>query len=74
MGRTPGDSAAGEELTEREVAVLRMLASSLSQREIASALYVSANTLKTHTRTIYRKLDASSRAEAIAHARERGVL
>ncbi len=41
-GRKPGASAPAEDLTEREVAVLRMLASSISQREIASALYVSA--------------------------------
>jgi LuxR family transcriptional regulator, maltose regulon positive regulatory protein len=64
----------GDELTEREIAVLRMLAGSLTQREIASALYVSVNTLKTHTRTIYRKLGASSRVEAVALSRQRGLL
>ncbi len=70
-----GTPAAGEEdLTERELGVLRMLASSLSQPEIASALYVTANTLKTHTRAIYRKLGASSRSDAVARARERGLL
>jgi LuxR family maltose regulon positive regulatory protein len=79
--RAAGPSRAGEgltdgheELTERELGVLRMLASSLTQREIASALYVSVNTLKTHTRTIYRKLDASSRVDAVARSRERGLL
>src|ERR671930_1021951 len=54
----------------RELAVLRLLASKLSQREIAGELYVSFNTVKTHTRAIFRKLGAASRAEAVARARE----
>jgi LuxR family maltose regulon positive regulatory protein len=63
-----------EPLTEREQAVLRFLPGSLSQREIAKALYVTPNTLKTHLRAVYRKLDAESRHEAVVHARERGLL
>ena len=63
-----------EELTDRELAVLRLLPSGLSRREIADALYVSQNTVKTHVKGIYRKLDASSREEAVARARELGVL
>jgi LuxR family transcriptional regulator, maltose regulon positive regulatory protein len=62
------------ELSERELAVLRLLESKLSQREIAGELYVSFNTVKTHTRTIFRKLGAASRAEAVARARELGLL
>jgi LuxR family transcriptional regulator, maltose regulon positive regulatory protein len=62
------------ELSERELAVLRLLASKLSQREIAAELYVSFNTVKTHTRAIFRKLGATSRAEAIERARELGLL
>jgi LuxR family maltose regulon positive regulatory protein len=62
------------ELSERELAVLRLLGSKLSQREIAAELYVSFNTVKTHTRAIFRKLDASSRAEAVNRARELGLL
>ena len=65
---------AGEELSERELAVLRMLATQLTRREIGAALYVSLNTVKTHTRGIFRKLDASTRAEAVEHARARGLL
>jgi LuxR family transcriptional regulator, maltose regulon positive regulatory protein len=57
------------ELTERERAVLRLLATNLSQREIGGALYVSVNTVKTHTRGIFRKLHASSRREAVERAR-----
>jgi LuxR family transcriptional regulator, maltose regulon positive regulatory protein len=68
--RRPRAAFAGEELTDRELAVLRLLASGLSRREIAEALYVSQNTVKTHLRAIYRKLDASSRGEVVARGRE----
>jgi LuxR family maltose regulon positive regulatory protein len=62
------------ELSERELAVLRLLASRLSQREIAAELYVSFNTVKSHTRSIFRKLGVDSRAEAVDRAREHGLL
>ena len=62
------------ELSERELAVLRLLGSKLSQREIAAELYVSFNTVKTHTRAIFRKLGVVSRAEAVSRARELGLL
>jgi LuxR family maltose regulon positive regulatory protein len=67
-------AASREELTERELAVLRLLDSDLSQREIGTALYVSLNTVKTHTRGIFRKLDASNRGEAVTRARALGLL
>lgn len=63
-----------EELTDRELAVLRYLASSLSQREIAAELYVSLNTVKTHSRAVYRKLGVGDRKAAIQAAREVGLL
>ena len=50
-----------------------LLASQLSQREIGSELYVSFNTVKAHTRSIFRKLGASNRAEAVARGRELGL-
>ncbi|MGD9890512.1 MAG: LuxR C-terminal-related transcriptional regulator [Dehalococcoidia bacterium] len=59
-----------EELTEAELRVLRMMAGDLSQREIGRELYLSLNTIKTHTRAIYGKLGASSRREAITRARD----
>jgi LuxR family maltose regulon positive regulatory protein len=62
------------ELSERELEVLRLLPSQLSQREIAAQLYVSFNTVRTHTRVIFRKLGVNSRAEAVARARELGLL
>jgi LuxR family maltose regulon positive regulatory protein len=58
-----------EPLTSREQAVLRFLPSRLTIREIAAELYLSHNTLKFHLRTIYRKLDVNSRAEAVEVAR-----
>ncbi|HSC51489.1 MAG TPA: LuxR C-terminal-related transcriptional regulator [Gaiellaceae bacterium] len=62
------------ELSERELAVLRALTGPLSERDIARELYLSHNTVHSHTRSIYRKLGASSRAEAIRRARELGLL
>jgi ATP/maltotriose-dependent transcriptional regulator MalT len=59
-----------EELSEGEVRVLRLLASELTQREIGAELYLSLNTIKSHTRSIFRKLGASSRDQAVARARE----
>ena len=52
-----------EPLTKREETILRYLASSLSNTEIANELYVSVNTVKTHQRSVYRKLGVRSRAE-----------
>jgi ATP/maltotriose-dependent transcriptional regulator MalT len=63
-----------DELTDREIAVLRLLDGELSRREIADALYVSLDTVKTHIRGIYRKLGAGSREEAVAGARQRGLI
>lgn len=65
------DPALPERLTDREREVLRLLSSRLTLREIADELYVSINTLKFHLRVIYRKLDVSSRAEAVEVAQAR---
>jgi LuxR family maltose regulon positive regulatory protein len=62
------------ELSQRELEVLRLLPSGLSQREIAAELYVSFNTIRTHTRVIFQKLGVRSRAEAVARARGLGLL
>ena len=72
--RRPGRAVLPQELTERELAVLHLLPSRRSQREIAAALVVSPNTVKTHTRGIYNKLAASTREQAVARARELGIL
>ena len=56
-------------LTERERTILHYLASTLSNTEIAAELYVSINTVKTHQRTVYRKLAAANRRDAVRRAR-----
>ncbi len=66
--------APGEPLSDRELGVLRELAGPLSQRQIGEELYVSVNTVKSHTKSIFRKLGASSREEAVGRARELGLL
>jgi LuxR family maltose regulon positive regulatory protein len=62
-----------ERPSEAELAVLRLLASELSARDIGAQLYLSANTVRTHTRAIYRKLGVNSRAEAVARATVLGL-
>ena len=54
----------GQDLTERERTVLRLLKSGLHEREIGDELYVSRNTVHSHVQSIYRKLAVSTRAEA----------
>jgi LuxR family transcriptional regulator, maltose regulon positive regulatory protein len=61
-------------LTTAELRVLRHLPTHLSFREIAERTFVSANTVKTQANAVYRKLDVSSRSEAVARARELGLL
>jgi LuxR family maltose regulon positive regulatory protein len=74
-GRRPGPRRAlAGDLSDRELAVLQLLPGDSSLREIASSLYVSLNTVKTHARAIYRKLDASNRQEAVERGRELGLL
>ena len=63
-----------EQVTDRELAVLRYLPSDLSQRDIASELYVSLNTVKTHCRAIYRKLGVGDRKAAVQAARDLHLL
>jgi len=66
--------APADPLSDRELAVLRLLPGPLSQREIGQELYVSLNTVKTHTRNIYAKLRAANRDEAVGRARELGLI
>lgn len=61
-------------LTSREFQVIRMLAQKKTQQEIAEEFYVSRNTIKTHIRAIYRKLDVSSRQAAVLRAEREGWL
>ncbi len=63
-----------EPLSEREEEVLTLLAAGLTNREIAAALFISAETVKKHTSSIYAKLDVGNRTEAVAKARDLGIL
>jgi LuxR family maltose regulon positive regulatory protein len=63
-----------EALTERELEVLHLIDAGLSNREIASRLYVSLNTVRTHTKNLYSKLDVHSRTQAITRARDLNLL
>ncbi len=73
----PMQGIAGVDFIEgdfREEAVLRLLRGPLSLREIGQELFLSANTIKTHTRAIYRKLGVSTRTEAVERGYETGLL
>jgi LuxR family transcriptional regulator, maltose regulon positive regulatory protein len=72
-GPTPAGQAAPlviERLSEREREVLTHLSGMLSTAEIAAEMYLSVNTVKTHLRSIYRKLSAAHRSEAVRRARQ----
>ena len=64
----------GDPLSHRELEVLRLLDSELTGPEIARELYVTLNTLRTHTKRIFTKLDVTTRAAAVRRAHERGLL
>jgi LuxR family maltose regulon positive regulatory protein len=63
-----------EPITERELEVLKLLDSELSNREIAARLFVSADTVKTHTRHLYAKLGVRARHQAVRRARDLKLL
>jgi LuxR family transcriptional regulator, maltose regulon positive regulatory protein len=81
LERAPTSGEAGAEsqqtpggpLSQRELEVLRLLDSELTGPEIARELYVTLNTLRTHTKRIFTKLDVTTRAAAVRRARERGL-
>ncbi|QNN52965.1 LuxR C-terminal-related transcriptional regulator [Nocardioides mesophilus] len=68
------DQHPDEALSERELDVLRLLATDLTGPEIARRLYVSLNTLRTHTKHIFTKLGVNTRRAAVSRAAERGLL
>jgi LuxR family transcriptional regulator, maltose regulon positive regulatory protein len=68
------DERLPEPVRERELEVLALIAAGKSNAEIARELFVSVSTVKTHINNLYRKLDARNRTQAVARAREMGVL
>ena len=71
---SPARRVSEEGLSERELEVLRLLATELSGPEIARQLFVSVNTLRTHTKHIFSKLDVNTRRAAVRRAAELGLL
>lgn len=61
-------------LSKRELEVLQLMAKGLSNQEIADALFVSLNTIKTHSSRVFEKLDVGSRMQAVKTAREKGLI
>ena len=72
--RVAADLEMLEPLTNRERSVLLLLPTMMSNTEIADELFVSVNTVKVHLKSLYRKVGVSSRREAVARARELGLL
>ncbi|KRE55443.1 LuxR C-terminal-related transcriptional regulator [Phycicoccus sp. Soil748] len=73
-GAATADTGVADALSERELDVLRLLATTLTGPDIARELYVSVNTLRTHTKHIFTKLDVNTRRAAVERARELGHL
>ncbi len=63
-----------EQPSAAELTVLRLLATDLSVRQIAEELFLSPNTVRSHTRALYRKLGVSSREQAVARATALGLI
>ena len=63
-----------EDLTDRELAILRALGGPLTAREIGAELHLSINTVKGYTKSLYRKLGAATRADAVARGRGLGLI
>jgi LuxR family maltose regulon positive regulatory protein len=68
--RARGAAVLADPVSDGEMRILRLLPSDLTLRQIGERLFLSVNTVKSHTRLLYRKLDATSREEAVARAQE----
>ncbi|HET6692337.1 MAG TPA: LuxR C-terminal-related transcriptional regulator, partial [Miltoncostaeaceae bacterium] len=68
--RARGGAVLADPVSDGEMRILRLLPSDLTLRQIGERLFLSVNTVKSHTRLLYRKLDATSREEAVARAQE----
>lgn len=75
-GVIPGDEKTLENLgiSKREYEVLALLGTGMSNQEIADALFISQNTVKTHTSRLFEKLDVKNRTQAILKSKELGII
>ena len=64
----------GDALSERELEILQLMAKGAANKEIAAQLSITQSTVKTHITSIFRKLDASDRTEAVTQALKRGII
>jgi LuxR family maltose regulon positive regulatory protein len=79
IGRSAAQAAAtagrlAEELTDRELSILRILPGNATQREIGAALFLSINTVKAYNKSLYRKLGVGGRQDAVRVARRLGLI
>jgi DNA-binding NarL/FixJ family response regulator len=70
----PAKGGEAEQLTERELEILKLMASGAANKEIAASLFISENTVKTHISNLFQKLGARDRTEAVTKALARGVI
>jgi two-component system, NarL family, response regulator len=68
------DRVSGETLSEREIEVLKLMAQGKTNKEIATALFITEGTVKSHGKSIFSKMNVSSRTEAVAEATRRGFV
>ena len=74
VSRQGGNTGGPQELSERELGVLRLMAAGSANKQIASELSISESTVKTHVTNIFQKLDVSHRTEAVTQALQRGII
>lgn len=74
LSRNSAQVGGPEQLSDRELEVLRIMATGAPNKEIASTLSISESTAKTHVANIFRKLDVKDRTEAVTQAMQRGII
>jgi DNA-binding NarL/FixJ family response regulator len=74
QGGPGGKSEPADQLTERELEILGLMARGAANKEIAAALFISENTVKTHISNLFQKLDVRDRTEAVTRALSRGLI
>ena len=73
-GEKLASSSLVESLSERELEVLRLLATGYKYKEVAERLVISMNTVRSHTKNVYSKLNVNNRTQAITRAKELNIL